>query len=58
MAERIGTAVRLPAALHKQLQDQAEMRDVSVNFLITKAVEQFLKGLPTKAQLERTLHRG
>lgn len=31
------------------------MRDVSVNWLVTKAVEQFLESLPTRQQVEATL---
>lgn len=58
MTTRVSTAVRLPETLHARLVEAAEMRDVSVNYLITRAVERFLKELPTKAQVERTLRRG
>lgn len=53
--KRVATAVRLPEDLHSRLQEQAEMRDVSVNWLVTKAVEQFLESLPTRQQVEATL---
>jgi predicted transcriptional regulator len=53
--KRVATAIRLPINLHMQLQEHAEMRDVSVNWLVTRAVEQFLQGLPTKERVEATL---
>lgn len=37
--------VRLPALLHEQLRVAAEERDVSVTWLITKAVEDLLEHL-------------
>lgn len=40
------TAVRLPASLHDRLRDCALERDVSVNLLVTKAVEAYLDHLP------------
>jgi len=54
-SKRVATAVRLPEDLHRQLQDHAEMRDVSVNWLVTRAVEQFLDRLPSREQVEATL---
>lgn len=42
---RVSTAVRLPAELHAELQRQAEERDVSVNFLVTRAVAHYLRAL-------------
>ena len=53
--KRVATAVRLPEDLHHRLQEHAEMRDVSVNWLVTRAVEQFLEGLPSREQVEATL---
>lgn len=52
---RVATAVRFPEDLHQRLQEHAEMRDVSVNWLVTRAVEQFLDGLPSREQVEATL---
>lgn len=52
---RVATAVRFPEDLHSRLQEHAEMRDVSVNWLVTRAVEQFLEGLPSREQVEATL---
>jgi len=42
----VTTAVRLPASLHDRLRDCALERDVSVNLLVTKAVEAYLDQLP------------
>jgi predicted transcriptional regulator len=55
---RVATAVRLPEEIHEQLQEHAEMRDVSVNWLVTRAVEQFLERLPSREQVEATLRAG
>jgi len=43
---RVATAIRLPASLRDQLQEAATTRDVSVNFLVTRAVSEFLVRLP------------
>jgi predicted HicB family RNase H-like nuclease len=43
---RVATAVRLPKALHDELHHQAELRDVSVNFLVIRAVTQYLASAP------------
>lgn len=44
-APRVSTAVRLPAELHAELQQRAEEREVSINFLVTRAVAHYLKAL-------------
>lgn len=41
--ERIATAVRLPASLHRDLHEAAERRDVSANLLIVKALRRYLE---------------
>lgn len=43
---RISTAIRLPVDLHAELQRRAEERDVSVNYLVTRAVHHYLRQLP------------
>jgi hypothetical protein len=43
---RVATAIRLPTSLHGELQAAATERDVSVNFLVTRAVSAFLAQLP------------
>jgi predicted HicB family RNase H-like nuclease len=40
--DRVSTAIRLDRDTHERLAKQAERRDVSVNWLITKAVERAL----------------
>ena len=40
--DRVATAIRLPASLHAELRRVARARDVSVNYLITRAVEELL----------------
>ena len=42
---RVSTAVRLPEDLHAELQRQASEREVSVNFLVTRAVDHYLRAL-------------
>ena len=44
---RVATAIRLPTSLHDELQSAASARDVSVNFLVTRAVSTFLAQLPS-----------
>lgn len=43
---RVATAIRLPASLRDELQAAAVDRDVSVNFLVTRAVLDYLGRLP------------
>jgi predicted HicB family RNase H-like nuclease len=43
--QRMTTAIRFPEALHEQLKEAAEERDLSINFLVVKAVEDFLERL-------------
>ena len=43
--ERISTQVRIPASTHRRLRKEAADRDVSVNYLINRAVDQFLRDL-------------
>ena len=52
METRVATAVRLPASVHRRLQETASDRDVSVNLLITRAVSEFLDRIgPTETAL-------
>lgn len=53
-AARVSTAIRLPAELHAELQQQAAERDVSVNFLVTRAVAHYLKALAPADPLARS----
>jgi predicted HicB family RNase H-like nuclease len=45
MTARKTTAVRFPEDLHARLVEAADERDVSVNWLVVKAVESFLARL-------------
>jgi len=42
---RTTTAIRFPDELHERLKVAAEERDLSINFLVVKAVEDFLERL-------------
>jgi len=42
---RIATAIRLPASLREELHAVATERDVSVNFLVTRAISDYLRRL-------------
>lgn len=48
------TAVRLPAELRVRLREAADERDLSVNFLVVKAVEDFLRRLVPADQIRLT----
>jgi hypothetical protein len=43
---RVATAVRFPVSLRDELQAVANKRDVSVNFLVVRAVTDYLSRLP------------
>jgi predicted HicB family RNase H-like nuclease len=43
--KRVTTAVRLPESLHERLRDAADERDVSVNLLVMKAIDDYLDRL-------------
>ena len=42
---RVTTAIRIPESLHEKLQSAAAERDVSVNFLVIKALDDYLARL-------------
>jgi predicted HicB family RNase H-like nuclease len=44
--QRITTAVRLPKSTHQKLREEARERDVSVNYLIVRALERYFGALP------------
>jgi hypothetical protein len=50
--KRVATAVRLPEDLHAELARQADERDVSVNFLVVRAVTKYLENAPDPTGLE------
>jgi predicted HicB family RNase H-like nuclease len=43
--KRTVTAIRLTEAAHEQITREAAARDLSVNYLVNRAVEQFLDRL-------------
>ena len=51
---RTATAIRFPEELHEQLRHAAEERDLSINYLVVKAVEQFLPRLIPAEELTLT----
>ena len=51
---RTTTAIRFPDDLHERLQTAAEERDFSINFLVVKAVEDFLGRLIPADELRLT----
>jgi hypothetical protein len=54
LEDRVATAVRLPASVHRRLHEAAADRDVSANLLVTRAVTEFLDRLtPAEAALRR-----
>lgn len=52
--KRITTAVRIPQPLHERLTSEADTRDISVNLLIVKAVENYLDNLVPMEQVTAT----
>lgn len=50
---RVATAIRLPRSLRDELQKAAAERDVSVNFLVTRAVHDYLERLPSVGDAPR-----
>ena len=44
--ERVQVGARFPESLYRRLQDEAERRDTSVNFLVCRALETYLDNLP------------
>lgn len=48
----MATAVRLPVDLHNRLVGAADERDVSVNYLVTRAVARYLDALVPLDEVE------
>lgn len=51
---RTATAIRFPEGLHDQLVQAAEERDLSVNYLVVRAVQDFLPRLVPAEELSLT----
>ncbi len=45
LGPRVSTAIRFPVALHDRLEEAAQDRDLSVNWLVVRAVEHYLDRL-------------
>jgi predicted HicB family RNase H-like nuclease len=43
--QRTTTAIRFPEPLHEQLSEAAKERDLSMNFLVVKACQEFVERL-------------
>lgn len=53
--DRVTTAVRIPAEIHQKLQEEAEARDVSLNYLLVRGAELVLQRLTPLATTEAEL---
>ncbi len=53
-SNRSATAIRFPEELHERLREAAEERDHSINFMVVKAVEEFLDRLIPAKELKLT----
>lgn len=52
--ERTATAIRFPDDLHERLRIAAEERDFSINYLVVRAVDDFLGRLIPADELKLT----
>ena len=52
--ERVATAVRVPKTLHDRVRAAAQERQVGVNFLVVRALEEYLDRLVPVDELVRT----
>lgn len=52
--KRLTTGIRFPEDLHERLKTAAEERDLSINYLVVKAVEEFLDNLIPVEELRLT----
>jgi predicted DNA-binding protein len=52
--ERSATAIRFPVEMHERLRDASEAHHLPVNYLVVKAVEEFLENLLPPAELRLT----
>jgi hypothetical protein len=52
--ERSATAIRFPVWMHEQLRKASDAHGLPVNYLVVKAVEEFLENLLPPAELRLT----
>jgi predicted HicB family RNase H-like nuclease len=55
--DRVTTAVRIPAELHQKLQEEAEARDISMNYLLVRGAQLVLERLTPLAVTEEQLQQ-
>ena len=55
--ERVTTAVRVPKTLHDRVRAAASERDVGVNLLVVRALEEYLDRLVPVDEVVRTRER-
>lgn len=48
------TGIRIPEDLHERLKEAAAERDLSINYMVVKAVEEFLDNLIPAGELKLT----
>lgn len=53
--DRVTTAVRIPAEIHEKLREEAEARDVSLNYLLVRGAQLVLERLTPLAVTEEQL---
>lgn len=51
---KLATAIRFPEEVHERLRAAADERDLSLNYMVVKAVEDFLERLIPADQLRLT----
>lgn len=53
--DRIGLSIRVPESVHAQLHEAAAERDVSVNWLVNRALVDFLGRLIPASEITLTM---
>lgn len=48
------TAIRIPESLHEKLTEAAKERELSVNYMVVRAVEEFIERLIPADELQLT----
>lgn len=51
---RVTTAIRIPESLHEKLTEAAKERELSVNYMVVRAVEEFIERLIPADELQLT----
>ena len=52
--DRVSTQVRIPVDVHARLVDAAAERDLTVNWLVTRAIEEYLARLIPVGEIKWT----